>query len=51
MVTKMKVAVLESIIMPAGHEVEFDRILVDELNRQGHKPIMLVPENFQFKLK
>lgn len=51
MVTKMKVAVLESIIMPAGHEVEFDRILVDELNRQGHKPIMLVPENFQFKIK
>lgn len=51
MVTQMKVAVLESIIMPAGHEVEFDRILVDELNRQGHKPIMLVPENFQFKIK
>ena len=51
MVTKMKVAVLESIIMPAGHEVEFDRILVDELNRQGHEPIMLVPENFQFKIK
>ena len=47
----MKVAVLESIIMPAGHEVEFDRILVDELNRQGHEPIMLVPENFQFKIK
>lgn len=51
MVTQMKVAVLESIIMPAGHEVEFDRILVDELNRQGHKPIMLVPVNFQFKIK
>lgn len=51
MVTKMKVAVLESIVMPAGHEVEFDRILVDELNRQGHEPIMLVPENFQFKIK
>lgn len=51
MVTKMKVALLESIIMPAGHEVEFDRILVDELNRQGHEPIMLVPENFQFKIK
>lgn len=51
MVTQMKVAVLESIIMPAGHEVEFDRILVDELNRQGHEPIMLVPENFQFKIK
>ena len=27
----MRVAILESIIMPAGHEVEFDRILVNEL--------------------
>lgn len=47
----MKVAILESIVMPAGHEVEFDRILVDELNRQGHEPVMLVPENFPFKIK
>lgn len=47
----MKVAVLESIIMPAGHEVEFDRILVDELNNQGHTPVMFVPLNFPFKIK
>lgn len=47
----MKVAILESIVMPAGHEVEFDRILVDELNHQGHEPIMLVPESFPFKIK
>lgn len=47
----MKVAVLESIVMPAGHEVEFDRILVDELDRQGHEPVMLVPQNFPFKIK
>lgn len=47
----MKVAILESIVMPAGHEVEFDRILVDELWRQGHKPVMLVPQNFPFKIK
>ncbi len=47
----MKVAILESIVMPAGHEVEFDRILVDELARQGHEPHMLVPENFPFKIK
>lgn len=51
MVTQMKVAILESIIMPAGHEVEFDRILVDELNRQGYEPMMLVPEKFKFKIK
>lgn len=36
--------------MPAGHEVEFDRILVEEFKKQGHKPIMLVPEKFPFKL-
>ncbi len=47
----MKVAILESIVMPAGHEVEFDRILVDELRRQGHEPVMLTPRNFPFKIK
>lgn len=47
----MRVAILESIIMPAGHEVEFDRILVDELVQQGHEPVMLVPEKFPFKIK
>ena len=31
----MKVAILECIVMPAGHEVEFDRILVEELKKQG----------------
>lgn len=46
----MKVAILESIIMPAGHEVEFDKILIDELKRQGHEPCFFVPEKFPFKL-
>jgi glycosyltransferase involved in cell wall biosynthesis len=46
----MRIAILESIIMPAGHEVEFDRILVDELKKQGHDPRFFVPENFPFKL-
>ncbi|MDR0408299.1 MAG: hypothetical protein LBH45_05255 [Campylobacteraceae bacterium] len=46
----MRVAILESIVMPAGHEVEFDRILVDELKQQGHKPIFFVPKNFPFKI-
>ena len=31
----MKIALLESIVMPAGHEVEFDRILVEEMKKQG----------------
>lgn len=47
----MKIAILESIVMPAGHEVEFDRILVEEMNKQGHEPIFFVPENYPFKLK
>ena len=46
----MRVAIVESIIMPAGHEVEFDRILINELKQQGHKPVLFVPENFPFKV-
>lgn len=46
----MRVAILESIVMPAGHEVEFDRILVEELKKQGHEPVFFVPENFPFKV-
>ena len=46
---KMKVAILESIVMPAGHEVEFDRILVEGLKNQGYDPVFFVPENFPFK--
>ena len=46
----MRVAILESIIMPAGHEVEFDRILVNELKRQGHEPVFMVPQDFPFKV-
>ncbi|MCI1823743.1 MAG: glycosyltransferase [Megasphaera sp.] len=46
----MRIAILETIVMPAGHEVEFDRILVDELKRQGHRPCFFVPEKFPFKV-
>lgn len=46
----MRIAILESIVMPAGHEVEFDRILVEELKRQGHEPVFFVPEKFPFKI-
>lgn len=46
----MRVAILESIIMPAGHEVEFDRIIINELKRQGHEPVLMVPENFKCKV-
>lgn len=46
----MRIAILESIVMPAGHEVEFDRILVEELKKLHHDPVFFVPENFPFKL-
>ena len=46
----MRIAILESIIMPAGHEVEFDRIIIDELKKQGHDPRFFVPPHFPFKL-
>lgn len=46
----MRIAILESISMPAGHEVEFDRLLIDELKNQGHDPRFFVPQNFSFKL-
>ena len=36
--------------MPAGHEVEFDRILVDELQAKGHEVCFFVPSKFIFKL-
>lgn len=43
----MRVAILESIVMPAGHEVEFDRILVEELKRQGHEPVFSYRKSFR----
>lgn len=46
----MRIAILESIVMPAGHEVEFDRILVEELKKQGHAPLFFVPEEYPFKI-
>lgn len=46
----MRIAILETIVMPAGHEVEFDRILVEELKKQGHEPCFFVPEKYPFKI-
>lgn len=46
----MRIAILETISMPAGHEVEFDRLLVDELKLQEHQPRLFVPQNFPLKI-
>ncbi len=45
----MRVAIFENIMTPGGHEVEFDRILVEELRALGHEVFFYVPENFKFQ--
>ena len=44
----MKIAIFENIMTPGGHEVDFDRILVEELRALGHEVVFYVPERFQF---
>ena len=45
----MKLAIFENIMTPGGHEVEFDRILVEEFRALGHEVEFYVPENFSFQ--
>ena len=45
----MKIAIFENIMTPGGHEVEFDRILVEEFRALGHEVEFYVPENFIFQ--
>ena len=45
----MRVAIFENIMTPGGHEVDFDRIIVEELKGRGHEIFFIVPENFTFQ--
>lgn len=45
----MKFAIMESIITPGGHEIDYDRILVEELQALGHQVEFYVPEGHEFK--
>ena len=45
----MRLAIFENIMTPGGHEVEFDRILVEEFRGLGHEVEFYVPENFSFQ--
>ncbi len=45
----MRIAIFENIMTPGGNEVEFNRILVDELKNLGHEIFFYVPENFTFQ--
>ena len=44
----MKIAIFENIMTPGGHEVDFDRILTEELKALGHEIVFYVPEGFRF---
>ena len=44
----MKLAIFENIMTPGGHEVDFDRILVEEFQKLGHEVSFYVPEGFRF---
>lgn len=46
----MRIAIFENIMTPGGHEVDFNRILVEELQALGHEVCFYVPEEFQFAL-
>ncbi len=45
----MRIAVFENIMTPGGHEVDFDRIIVEESKHLGHEVNFYVPENFVFQ--
>jgi glycosyltransferase involved in cell wall biosynthesis len=45
----MKIALFESIMTPGGHEIEFDRMLVEELTAFGHEVYFEVPEKHKFQ--
>ena len=45
----MRIAIFENIMTPGGHEVEFDRILVEEFRARGHSVEFYVPQNFSFQ--
>ena len=45
----MRFAIMECVVTPGGHEIDFDRILVEELTALGHSVEFYVPEGHQFK--
>ena len=44
----MRLAIFENIMTPGGHEVDFDRIIVEEFQELGHDVVFYVPEDFRF---
>ena len=46
----MRIAIFENVMTSGGHEVDFNRILVEELKKLGHEIIFYVPKNFEFQM-
>lgn len=44
----MRIGIFENIMTPGGHEVDFDRIIVEEMQKIGHEVCFYVPEGFKF---
>ena len=44
----MRIGIFENIMTPGGHEVDFDRIIVEEMQKRGHEVCFFVPEGFKF---
>lgn len=44
----MRIGIFENIMTPGGHEVDFDRIIVEEMQKRGHEVCFYVPEGFKF---
>lgn len=45
----MRFAIMECVVTPGGHEIDYDRILVEELTALGHTVEFYVPEGHEFK--
>ena len=45
----MRFAIMETVVTPGGHEIDFDRLLVEELTALGHTVEFYVPEGHEFK--
>ena len=44
----MRIGIFENIMTPGGHEVDFDRIIVEEMQKIGHEVCFYVPKGFKF---
>lgn len=44
----MRLGIFENISTPGGHEVDFDRIIVEEFQKAGHAVSFYVPNDFVF---